>query len=100
MGRNAEHVYTEPGAIARIEAWIAELPGAAVVRIVEIDGRETSGVVSVRPTVQAFRDGNENEGINGVVTLEDPDRPGWTGTIWLDRIERVDRLAPNLAQKA
>jgi hypothetical protein len=100
MGRSAERVYTDPADIARLEALIAELPDDAKVRIVEIDGRETSGIVSALPTVQSFRDADENEGLNAVVKLEDPDRPGWTGTIWIDRIERIEKLAPNESQRA
>ncbi|TCV92035.1 uncharacterized protein DUF3247 [Luteibacter rhizovicinus] len=92
MGRSAEKVYTDHGAIARLEGWIADLADNAKVAIVEKDGTKTTGIVTVLPTIQSFLDGEGNEGMNGVVKLFDPDRPDWVATIWLDHIERIEHL--------
>jgi hypothetical protein len=89
MGKYAARVYIDPGDIARLEALVVDLPENARVSVVENDGTTTTGVVAALPTVQSFRDGDEKEGMNGVVRLEDDALPGGSRTVWLDRIERV-----------
>ncbi|HEY4143699.1 DUF3247 family protein [Pinirhizobacter sp.] len=92
MSKYAPQVYTDPGDIARLETLVSDLPDNACVSVVEHDGTTTTGVVAALPTVQSFRDEKENEGMNGVVRLEDTGLPGGYRTIWLDRIERVIQL--------
>jgi len=92
MGRIAGKVYTEAADLARLERRVTELPVNARVRVHTRDRGAIEGVVTVTPTVQAFRDAADNEGTNGVVKLEDPGRPGWTEVVWLDEITRVDHL--------
>ena len=92
MARSAEHVYTDPADIKRIEALIEDLPGNAKVTITERDGTISTGMVAVIPGVQVFRDGDGNEGMNAVVRLEDPEQSGVIRTIWLDQIVRVEHL--------
>lgn len=92
MGQRAPRVCTDPAAIKQLEAWINRLPGNARVSVDCGDGKQYSGIVCVRPTVQAFRDNDGTEGINGVLRLEDASAPGGEHRIWLDRIARVHRL--------
>ena len=89
MSKYAPAVYTAPEDIGRLEQWVAQLPGNARVSVVEEDGTTTTGVVAVLPTMQAFRDDDEREGLNGVVRLEDDALPDGFRSIWLDRIKRV-----------
>ncbi|MCD9033174.1 DUF3247 family protein [Luteimonas sp. Y-2-2-4F] len=92
MGQFAPRVHTEPGDIARLEALIGALDDEAVVEIELEDGARVNGVVSVRPTVQTFRDPEGREGSNGVVRIDDILEPGRSHTLWLDTIRRVRRL--------
>jgi hypothetical protein len=89
MSKYAQKVYTDPTDIAGLEALVAQLPDNVRVSIVEHDGTTTTGVVGVMPTLQAFRDADEQEGTNGVVRIEDADLPDGFRSIWLDRIKRV-----------
>jgi Protein of unknown function (DUF3247) len=92
MASGAEHVYTDPSDIQRIEALIEDLPGNARVTITERDGTISTGIVAVIPGVQVFRDVDGNEGMNAVVRIEDPARSNVIHTIWLDQIVRVEHL--------
>ncbi|MBB3227881.1 hypothetical protein FHW69_002513 [Luteibacter sp. Sphag1AF] len=92
MGSHAPQVYSDPASIQRLEARVDDLADNAKVTIVETDGTRTTGIVTVLPTVQTFRDADGKEGVNGVVKLTDPTRPGWQVTLWLDRIEQVIHL--------
>lgn len=90
MGRLAEHVYTEAAQIRQLEALVAELPGNGHVVLRLNDGSSQDGIVCVRPNVQMFRDGEESEGVNGVVRLERPDAPNWSCFVWLSDIRQVE----------
>lgn len=92
MGRTAERVYTDDADIARLEALMQQLPDEARVELLLADGSSVSGVVSVRPTVQAFLDPQGEEGINGVVRIDDADDPSRAHYVWLDLIREVRRL--------
>ncbi len=92
MGQLAQHVYTDSAAIARLTDLIGQLTGNARVAVTCKDGKRYAGIVCVRPTVQAFRDRDGVEGINGVLRLEDASAPGGERRIWLDQIDHVQRL--------
>ena len=92
MGRQAEHVYTDPASIRQLESLIDELPANGHVVLLLKDGSRCDGVISTRPNVQVFRDADEREGINGTVQLQRPDAPDWSRHIWLDQIVRVEHL--------
>jgi hypothetical protein len=90
MAREAEHVYTDPASICRLESLIAQLPanGRVVLRL--RDGSTCAGVISTRPNVQVFRDGAELEGINAELRLEGAGLPGGVSYVWLDQIVRIE----------
>ncbi len=92
MGRLAEHVYTEPSQIRRLEHLVEQLPSSSHVVLLLHDGSSCDGIVCEQPSVQVFRDRDENEGINAVVRLERPDVPDWNCYVWLDDIRRVEHL--------
>lgn len=89
MGRIAERVHTDQREIERIEALAAELPDEAIVELEMDDGRSIAGVVSVRPTVQVFRDAHDNEGINALVRIDDATDQAQAHYVWVDRIVRI-----------
>lgn len=92
MGRIAERVYTDQDDIARIESWVEQLPDEARVAVRLVDGGEVQGVVAARPTVQTFLDGNDHEGLNAIVRIDDAGDPRRAHYIWLDRIAGVRHL--------
>ncbi|MHB1057489.1 MAG: DUF3247 family protein [Rhodanobacter sp.] len=92
MGRQAQHVYTDPASIRQLESLVGELPANGHVVLLLKDGSSCDGVVSTRPNVQVFRDADEREGINATVQLERPDVPDWKRHVWLDQIVRVEHL--------
>jgi hypothetical protein len=100
MGKFAEHVYTDPAGIGRLEALVEELPTNAHVVLSLTDGSVCDGVVSVRPSMQQFLDEAHKEGVNAVVRLERPDAPDWTRSIWLDDIREVTHLDSTLGSES
>ena len=92
MGRTAERVYTDDADIARLEGLMEQLPDEARVELLLADGSRVAGVVSVRPTVQTFLDPQGEEGINGVVRIDDAADPSQAHYIWLDVIREVRPL--------
>jgi len=92
MGREAARVYTSSEDIALLERQVETLAVNARVRVRTRDGSVEEGIVTVTPTVQVFVDADGNEGLNGVVKLEDLRRPGWNGEIWLGDIVRIEHL--------
>jgi hypothetical protein len=100
MGKRAEHVYTDKVGIRHIESLIDELPGNSHVRLSLKDGSHCDGVVSVRPTVQVFRDTGEREGINALVQLQRPDMPDWSRQVWVDQIVRVVHLDSTMGSES
>ncbi|HYG05523.1 MAG TPA: DUF3247 family protein [Stenotrophomonas sp.] len=94
MAKYAKHVYTEQDKIATLESWVKQLPDEARVQVTLDDGSRLLGTVAVRPTVQSFRDEADNEGINGLLRLDDLDHPGQPHWVWLDTIREVRPLPP------
>jgi uncharacterized protein DUF3247 len=92
MTRIADRVHTHQGEIALIESRIAELHDEAIVELTLSDGRKLKGVVTVRPTVQTFRDQEGNEGINSLLRLDDLAQPGQTHYVWLDQVTDIFRI--------
>lgn len=95
MTKYADVVHTDPDAIAALQAWLPALPELAQVLLRLDDGSQVSGTVSIRPTLQTFRDREEREGVNGVVRLDDLLHPEQQHYVWLDRIREVQPLVPS-----
>ena len=89
MTKIAERVHTDQGEIALIESRIVELNDASVVELSLCDGRKLKGVVTVRPSVQTFRDADGREGVNALLRLDDLHEPGKTHYVWLDQIADI-----------
>lgn len=89
MGQFAECVYTDQADIALLETRATQLPDEAKVELVLIDGSKVQGVVSTRPIVQVFRDNDGEEGINGIVRIDDMRDPKLAHYLWLDEILEV-----------
>ncbi|TWI03684.1 uncharacterized protein DUF3247 [Luteimonas cucumeris] len=89
MGQFAECVYTDQADIALLESRATQLPDEAKVALVLIDGSKVEGVVSARPTVQIFHDDAGEEGINGLVRIDDAHDPQRAHYLWLDEILEV-----------
>jgi hypothetical protein len=95
MTRRAPHVYTHADDITRIETLAGQLPSNAHVTVTCKDGSSHTGVVGERPILQLFfddRGGDDAEGMNAVVRLEDPAAPDGSRTLWLDDIVEVRKL--------
>lgn len=92
MSRVAERVYTDDADIARLEALVLQLGDEARVELLLVDGSTVTGAVAVRPTVQTFLDPQGEEGINGVVRIDDAADPSRLHWIWLDTIREVRPL--------
>lgn len=89
MGKQAPTVCTTNADIERIGTLITQLPNNARVTVACRDNSQYSGIVCIQPTVQAFRDRDGVEGINGVLRLEDASAASGEQRIWLDQIEHV-----------
>jgi len=89
MSNIAERVHTDQGEIALIESRIMQLNDAVAVELGLSDGRKLQGVVTVRPSVQTFRDADGREGINALLRLDDLHEPGKTHHIWLDQVADI-----------
>lgn len=94
MTKYADVVHTDPDAIAALQALLLQLPELAQVLLRLDDGSQVSGTVSIRPTLQTYRDHQEREGVNGVVRLDDLLHPAQQHFVWLDRIRQVQPLGP------
>lgn len=94
MTQTADRVCTTDEDIARLERLVTQLPDQARVELVLDDGSTLTGAVAVRPTVQAFVDPQGQEGINGLLRIDDAADPSQLHWIWLDRIREVRRLDP------
>lgn len=89
MTQIAERVHTDQAQIALIESRIMELNDAVAVELSFSDGRKLQGVVTVRPSVQTFRDAEGREGINALLRLDDLHDPEKTHHIWLDQVTDI-----------
>ncbi|MEO6799602.1 MAG: DUF3247 family protein [Rhodanobacter sp.] len=100
MGRKAEYVVTDEESIRKLESLVLQLPANGHVVLLLRDGSSCDGVVSVRPSLQVFRDHDDREGINAEVQLERPDVPTWHQRIWLDEIVGIEHLDSGLASES
>ncbi|MGB3381290.1 MAG: DUF3247 family protein [Rhodanobacter sp.] len=100
MGQNAPSVLVREDDIDRLEALVHQLPTNGHVVLLLSDGSSCDGVVSMRPSVQVFRDPQGREGINAEVQLERPDVPTWHQRVWLDRIRRVEHVDSIMASES
>lgn len=73
MSRYAPTIHTDPARIAALEALLPQLRGQTHVEITLDDGTRLLGTVAVQPTLQQYRDADENEGSNGQLRLDDLD---------------------------
>lgn len=94
MSRIAPRILTNPADIAALEALLPQLKGQTQVEITLTDGRRLLGTVAVQPTVQQYRDAEENEGSNGQLRLDDLDSPAQQHVLWLDEISTIRELPP------
>lgn len=108
MSRIAPTVYRDPATIAALQRMAMRLPQSARVEIGLDDGTWLRGIVSMRPTIQAFFNARGDEGTNGVVRIE-VERAGTTmeagpasGSryVWLDHIGDVRRVPNQTPPKA
>lgn len=100
MGRKAQYVFTGEESIRKLESLVHQLPANGHVVVLLRDGSSCDGIVSVRPSVQVFRDEDDREGINATLQLERPDVPGWSQRIWLDQILRIEHLDSGMASES
>ena len=94
MSRIAPRIHTDPADIAALEALLPQLKGQTQVEVTLNDGSRVLGTVAVQPTVQQYRDAEENEGSNGQLRLDDLDSPVQQHVLWLDQISAVRELPP------
>jgi len=94
MSRIAPRIHTDPVDIAELEALLPQLKGQTQVEVTLKDGRRLLGTVAVQPTVQQYRDAEENEGSNGQLRLDDLDAPVQQHVLWLDDISAIRQLPP------
>ncbi|MEO8809637.1 MAG: DUF3247 family protein [Rhodanobacter sp.] len=99
MGRRAPCVVTDQDAIRRLESLVEALPGNARVLLHLQDGSLCEGLISVRPTLQIFRDPHGVEGTNGEVEIERRDAAEGHCRIWLEQIARVEHLDAGMASE-
>lgn len=92
MTKYAKHVYTDQAQIQAIEGLILQLPEQSNVRIELNDGGTVLGTVTIRPSIQVYRDENEQEGSNALVRIDGLDDPAEHHYIWLDEIRSVQQL--------
>lgn len=100
MGRRAPSVLIDDESIRSLELLVHELPANGHVVLLLRDGSSCDGVVTVRPSLQVFRDHDDREGINAEVQLERPDVPEWHQRIWLDQIVQVEHLDSCMASES
>jgi len=87
MGKLADQIYTRSSDIARLERMVEALPSTVRVRLTLCDGNIVTGSVTERPNVQVFENVHGQEGINGLLRLDNPKH-----YLWLGDIEKVERL--------
>ncbi|MCF7751211.1 DUF3247 family protein [Bacillus subtilis subsp. subtilis] len=92
MSRYAPNVHTDPDRIAALEALLPQLRGQTHVEVTLDDGTRLLGTVAVQPTLQQYRDADENEGSNGQLRLDDLDTPVQQRHVWLDQIASIRQI--------
>ncbi|MBD8881399.1 DUF3247 family protein [Rhodanobacter sp. 7MK24] len=100
MGRSARHVYSDPAAVAALQAIASKLSANGHVRLTLKDGGICEGVIAERASAQVYFDPAEQHlGIDGGLWLERPDEPGWHCWMWLDEIASVEHLDFHAGQR-
>ena len=92
MSRYAPRIHTHPDAIPALEALLPQLHGQTQVELTLEDGSRLIGTVAVQPTLQQYRDADENEGSNGQLRLDDLEAPVQQHLVWLDRIKAIRQM--------
>ena len=92
MNEMPDRLVNSQDGIDRLEALCRELDDEERVRLRMQDGSAVEGVVTVRPTVQTFRYGDGNEGLNALLRLDPLDGTMPPRYIWLDGVVEVTRL--------
>lgn len=92
MSRYAPTIHTDPARIAALEALLPHLHGQTRVELTLHDGTRLLGTVAVQPTLQQYRDADENEGSNGQLRLDDLDTPVQQHHVWLDQIASIRQI--------
>ena len=98
MGRIADHVYTDPSDIARLEGIVRALDIGDRVSLLLDDGEVVQGIVADKPRTQLFVNHEGREGMNGTVRLDEeamvaPERAAWRD-LMIDRIREVRHHNP------
>lgn len=94
MSQQAPRVHTSQAEIESLQALIVKLREGVRVELLLDDGSRVLGTVTVQPTLQVFRDDDEQEGSNSLLRLDDIDDPAQQHLVWLDTIEQIRELAP------
>jgi len=92
MSRYAPRIHTHPDAITALEALLPQLHGQTQVELTLEDGSRLIGTVAVQPTLQQYRDADENEGSNGQLRLDDLEAPVQQRLVWLDQIKAIRQM--------
>ncbi|WP_369940530.1 DUF3247 family protein [Xanthomonas medicagonis] len=92
MTKYAKRVHTDQAQIQALEELILQLPEQSDVQIELVDGSTFLGTVSIRPSIQQFRDADEREGSNAQVRIDGLDDPAEHHFLWLDEIRSVRQL--------
>lgn len=92
MSQTPPRLVTSREDVDRLERRILECHDEAMLRITMDDGSVFEGTVSVRPTVEAFRNAAGDEGHNALLRLDDLEDPAVPHYIWLDGVRSIERL--------
>lgn len=89
MAQRAERVHTRQQDIERLTSLCDALEEEEHVTVTLANGARVTGVVLMKPGLQTFVDYAGNEGINGVLKLDNIGGMGVTRYFWLDDIRDV-----------
>jgi hypothetical protein len=89
MAQPAPRVVVDHQEIQVLRERVMALNDEALVEVDLVEGGTLRGTVIVRPSEQVFVDGRGNEGINGVVRIDDAADPGTIHFIWLTDIAEI-----------
>ena len=89
MAQRAERVHTRQQDIERLTSLCDALEEEEHVLVTLANGETFSGVVLMKPSLQTFVDPAGNEGVNGVLKLDNIGGMGVTRYFWHDDIRDV-----------
>ncbi|KPN20527.1 hypothetical protein AO715_11815 [Xanthomonas sp. Mitacek01] len=92
MSQLPPRIHRDRHEIVAIEDRIRHLHDEARVRLTLRDGSVVAGTVSVRPTIETFRDAEGEEGHNALLRLDDLDDPAVPHYVWVGEIVEMERL--------